>query len=130
MTSLAEDRDRDFAYAMPIDLAHRVAQQLVAGGRAVHGWLGIAGADLTAAQVSDLGVDAGAVVQEVADASPAAAAGLRPGDVITDVDGRAVPSMSILVVELRDRQPGEQVVLRYWRDGRPADATVTLADQP
>jgi S1-C subfamily serine protease len=130
MTSLAEDRDHDFAYAMPIDLAHRVAQQLVDGGRAVHGWLGIAGADLTAAQIRLLGVDAGAVVQEVAAGSPAAAAGLQPGDVITDIDGRAVPSMSILVVELRDRQPGEQVVVRYWRAGRPTEAPVTLADPP
>ena len=130
MTSLAGDGDDRFGFAIPIELAHRVAGQLAADGQAVHGWLGIAGADLIAAEADELGVPAGAMVREVAEGSPAAAAGLRPGDVITELDGSPVASMSALVVALRDHRPGHAVVVGYWRAGRHAETTAALSVKP
>lgn len=130
VTAQAVDPDDDFGFATPIALAHRVGQQLAHGGRAVHGWLGIAGTDLSAHRAATLGVSGGAVVREVTPGGPAATAGLRTGDVITDVDGRSVASMSALVVEMRDHEPGNTVLVGYRRDGRHHEATIPVSATP
>jgi serine protease Do len=96
----------------------------------VHGWLGVEGADLTAQQAKVMGVDGGAMVRVVAAGSPAASAGLVADDVITEVAGKHVTSISGLVVQLRAHDPGEQIVVGYWRQGQHAEATVTLAERP
>jgi len=66
----------------------------------------------------------------VAAGSPAAVAGLAPGDVITDLDGADVGSMSELVVRLRDHAPGSEVRVGYWRAGRHHETTVVLGERP
>jgi serine protease Do len=72
----------------------------------------------------------GAAIGGVAPGSPAAAAGLASGDVITELGGRTVRSISGLVVELRRHDPGDEVVVGYWREGHHAEATVTLGEHP
>jgi serine protease Do len=96
----------------------------------IHGWLGVEGTDLTSEQAKALRGVGGALVHTVAPGSPAATAGLAADDVITEVGGREVRSISGLVVELRRHDPGEQVVVGYWRDGQHGDATVTLGEHP
>lgn len=129
-TAVANEPGGRFGFATPIDLAHRVAGQLLATGHMVHGWLGVEGADLTAEQAEAMGVDGGALVRRVATGSPASAAGLIADDVITEVGGRRVSSISGLVVQLRTHDPGEEVAVGYWRHGRHAEATVILAERP
>lgn len=130
ITTAVADQTGGFGFATPIDLAHRVAEELLRTGHMVHGWLGVEGSDLTARQAEAIGVDGGAVVHKVATGSPAASAGLAPDDVITEIQGRQVSSISGLVVELRAHNPGEEVVVGYWRSGRHAETKVTLAERP
>lgn len=106
-------------YATPISVATAVADQLVASGRVVRGWLGIDGATRD-----------GAVVHGVKPSSPAAAAGLVAGDVITAVDGTSVASMSGLVARLRARRPGDIVRLSVRRAAETVELSVTLAEKP
>lgn len=129
-TAVASDAGGRFGFATPIDLAHRVAEQLLETGRMAHGWLGVEGADLGADDAQAIGVGGGAIVRAVADDSPAAAAGLEAGDVITEVDGVPVTSISGLVVALRAHDPGDDIVVGYWRAGRHDAASVTLAERP
>ncbi|MGQ0830976.1 MAG: S1C family serine protease [Microthrixaceae bacterium] len=118
-----------FCFATPIDVARRVAEQLLATGRMVHGWLGVEGAELTVAQVTEVG-SSGARVERVAAGSPAARAGLRAGDVITGLDAQRIGSVAALVVQLRAHEPGDVVVIRYRRAGASAQVTITLAQLP
>jgi putative serine protease PepD len=129
-TAVAEQPGGGFGFATPIDLARRVADQLLRTGRMVHGWLGVEGADLTAQQAKSMGVDGGALVRVVAAGSPAASAGLAADDVITELGGEQVASISGLVVQLRAHDPGTEVVVGYWRQGQHAETTVTLAERP
>ncbi len=129
-SAVAPDAGERFGFATPIDLAHRVADQLIATGHMVHGWLGVEGADLPADRAGAAGLPGGALVHGVAGQSPAAAAGLAAGDVIVGVDDRTVSSISSLVVQLRAHAPGDHVSLRYWRDGTVREATAVLAERP
>jgi S1-C subfamily serine protease len=117
-------------FATPIDIAHRVADELIANGHAVHVWLGIDGGDLDPAQASKLGVDGGAVVDHILRSSPAAQAGLQHADVITGVADHPVTSMAALMVTLRSRAPGDVVMLQVFRSGKPVTMPVTLARRP
>ena len=130
-TAVAEEPGGRFGFATPIDLAHRVADELLATGKVVHGWLGINGVDLTAAEADkrDL-AGGGALVRDIAAGSPAAAAGLLADDVITHVGANRVRTASALVVALREHRPGDTVVIRWWRDGERHEASIPLAARP
>ncbi|MEO7430328.1 MAG: trypsin-like peptidase domain-containing protein [Acidimicrobiales bacterium] len=130
VTAVADDPGGRLGFATPIDLAHQVAEQLLATGHMVHGWLGVDGEDLTASQARTMHVDGGATLQRVAPGSPAALAGLAADDVITEVDGQPVRSISNLVVRLRTHGPGEPVRIGYWRRGEHAEVTVSLVARP
>ena len=71
----------------------------------------------------------GAQVENVANGSPAAGAGLQAGDVITAVDGTAVSSPADLAQQVRSHQPGDQVTITYTRGGNSTDAPVQLGDR-
>jgi len=119
-----------FGFAIPIDLVRRMAEELVLSGKVTHGWLGIEGADLSDDAAETMEVPGGAVIRTVRDGSPAARSGLSADDVITSVGDHEVLSSSGLVVAVRDHQPGDQVVVGYWRDGRHRQATVTIDEHP
>lgn len=110
-----------FGYAVPAEKAEEVAGQLITRGRVAYPWLGVEG--------GDRGMDGGAVVQRVRPASPAAAAGLQEGDVVTSFGGRATPTMGALLLRLRAHRPGETVRLGLLRAGRQLDVPVTLAER-
>ena len=78
---------------------------------------------------SPTGDQQGAEVENVASGSPAAAAGLQEGDVITAVDGTAVTSPADLARLVRSHQPGDQVTIAYSRSGTAAEVQVQLADR-
>jgi putative serine protease PepD len=134
IVSALQDADQEhgarFGFATPIDLAHRVALQLIEAGHATHGWLGIEGTDLSDDEAAALGLPGGARVSGVDHGSPADRAGLDDGDVVTEVDGREVESMPGLAVEMRDYQPGDDVEVGYWRDGKHQTTKVQVGSRP
>jgi S1-C subfamily serine protease len=126
----ATDEAERFGFATPIDRAHRVAMQLIATGHATHGWLGVEGEDLSPDEAASLGVAGGARLRGVRQGGPADKAGLDDDDVITDVDGHEVDSMPGLAVEVRDHEPGDEVEVGYWRDGKHETAEVEVGERP
>ena len=107
-------------FAIPINEARAIAQQLIRTGKVQHATLGV-----TARSVTD-GARDGALVESVAAGSAAAAAGIKAGDVITRVGDKLVGGSDDLVVQVRTRNVGEKVELTYVRGGRTAKATATL----
>lgn len=117
------------SFATPIDTARRIAAQIILTGAAHHPWLGIEGSDLDARDAGDLELAGGAQVATVAEGSPADAAGLAPDDVITAVGDVRVASMADLVVELREHDPGDVVLIAYRRGGRAGFCVARLAER-
>ncbi|MFJ9679821.1 S1C family serine protease [Streptomyces sp. NPDC101194] len=116
-------------FAIPINQATNVAQQLIKTGQPVYP---VIGATVTmdektgGAVISDQGTGG---VAAVAKGGPAARAGLRAGDVITKFDDTVIDSGPTLIGEIWTHQPGDQVTLTYKRNGRTATAEVTLGER-
>jgi serine protease Do len=116
------------AFAIPIDVALKVKDQIVATGKASHGRLGVTVQDLSAPLAESFGLKKpdGALVSQVAPGSAAAAAGLKPGDVITHVNGEALARSGSLSSVIGMSAPGEKVRLSVWRDQKAIDIEAKL----
>ena len=112
-------------FAIPVNRAIKIAADLVDFGSVQAPWLG---ADLDDAQLRSR--RAVVVVTAVLQAGPAGRAGMRPGDVITHVDGRAVASRADLNARLAERNPGATLKLTLLRDGRTASLSVRSTAVP
>lgn len=110
-------------FAIPSNLAKRVAESLIAGEKASHGKLGISVGD---ASGSADAVQSGALVRDVSAGSPAAQAGLRNGDVVISLNGVPVMDGTSLSGLVRYYPAGTDVELAYIRDGRVNTTNVTL----
>jgi serine protease Do len=119
-------------FAVPINQAVVILPQLKTRGRVSRGFIGVTLTDVTPGlqRALDLPVARGAMVQDVSPQSPAERAGLRPYDVIVDVDGRAVETNEELIRDISARQPGTVSRLDVLRDGRRQTLTVKLAERP
>jgi putative serine protease PepD len=110
-------------FAIPIDQARRIANELVRTGQATQAILGVT------VPVSRPG-DRGAEVQQVVDGGAAAAAGIKAGDVITKVNDRMIDSGDALIAAIRSQPPGSQVELTVnGPGGDPRQVQVTLGSQ-
>jgi len=117
-------------FATPIDVARSVGEDIITTGRAVHAWIGVQGSDLDRRTAGELGVEGGARVERVVEASPADDAGVTPSDVIVAIEEEAVASMSALVIALRERAPGDEIALDVVRDGDRREVAVSLIERP
>ena len=119
-------------FATPINLARAVLDQLRASGHVVRGWLGVSiqplGPDLR--QALGLGEQAGALVADVTRNSPAERAGLKRGDVIVAMNGKAVVEPGALSREIAMMRPGSETELRVLRDGRERNVSVKVGELP
>lgn len=109
-------------FAIPINTAKQVAQQLIDKGKVTHAFLGVSLA--SAAEGAS-----GALVSEVTADSPAAQAGIKQGDLITKINETVVDDGTTVVGAVRGFKPGQKVTVTYVRDGRTQTATVTLAEK-
>ena len=116
-------------FAIPANLAKSVVTQLADSGHVVRGWLGVAIQPVTPdlAKSFNLPAPSGALVSSVMDNSPAMAAGVKQGDIITEYDGRKVARADDLPKAVADTPVGRQVPLAIVRDGKPMTLKVTVA---
>jgi serine protease Do len=118
------------SFAIPIDYAFNVADQLMKTGRVTRGRIGVGIQNVTKDLADSLGLGKaqGAVVGNVEEGSPAAKAGLEVGDVILKIDGRPVEGSADLSRTIRALKPGSKVNLNVWRSGKPRDLTVVVSE--
>jgi putative serine protease PepD len=124
--------DEGVGLATSMDEAWVLADALIAEGVVHHVWLGIEGDDLDATDSSVAGLppgQGGVLVERVMAGSPAEAAGIQAGDVLTAVGGRTIGSMSDLVLELRDYAPDETAVLALQRGEQTLQVAVDLVER-
>jgi serine protease Do len=116
------------AFAIPINVALKVKDQIVATGKAQHARLGVTIQDLNQTLAQSFGLDKpdGALIANVAPGSAAAAAGLKSGDVVTEVNGEAIVRSGSLSSRIGLATPGESVKLKVWRDKAPQETDVKL----
>ncbi|HWX78165.1 MAG TPA: DegQ family serine endoprotease [Candidatus Acidoferrales bacterium] len=121
-------------FAIPIDLAKKIADQLRKNGRVVRGWLGIRAQDVSPQLASSLNlirpaVDM-AVVTEVAENSPAAEAGVKAGDVILEFNGKPVPKSHEFPSVIADTPPGQKVSLKIIHEKKEQTIAVKIGELP
>ena len=115
-------------FAIPSNMARNVMDQLVQGGTVRRGLLGVTVQNVNSDLAKSLGLEkvAGALVSSVSPDGPAARAGVKRGDVVTELDGVAVSDSNSLRNHIARTQPGSSVRLKVLRDGRPHDLTARL----
>src|SRR5262249_42001073 len=125
-----------YGFAIPVNEVRRVATLLVKEGRVRYPYLGLLLTDvkdLDEAQKAKLGKSVppqGAVVQELTPGGPAGKAGMRPGDVITEVNNQKIAGAGDVVDYVSGQNIGTKVTLHYVREGKPAQTQVALAELP
>jgi len=117
-------------FAIPVDLANRIADEIIATGTVTHAFFGLQTVPIPPAAAEQAGLPEGLFVQAVTPGGPAATAGLRAEDVITKIDGMPATSNIQLQELTLTKKPGDTVSIEYTRAGQSATATVTLAAQP
>lgn len=124
-TTSSESGSIGLGFAIPVNLADLIAGQLIEDGTAEHAFLGVGLSDNTA--TADGVTRSGAEVRTITSGSPAAEAGVREGDVIVAIDGKAVAGAESLTGYVRAYASGSEVTLTLVRDGQAQDVDVTLA---
>jgi putative serine protease PepD len=117
-------------FAIPVELAESVADEIIATGRVTHAFFGVQTVPIPPAAAAQAGLPEGLYVQAVTPGGPAATAGLRADDVITTIDGQPATSNIQLQELTLTKKPGDTVSIGYTRAGRSATTTVTLGAQP
>jgi serine protease Do len=118
-------------FAMPSNTVVSVYNDLISPShKVVRGSIGIQfRPNLSGAINRIYGFKNGVLVQQVQPGGPADKGGLKPGDIITHIDGRPIKDGDDLVNEIASRKPGSSIRLGFLRDGKPTDATVTIGDR-
>jgi serine protease Do len=123
-------------FAIPSDMIKHVVTQLISGGKVVRGYLGVAAQEISPQVAQAMGLPTadptndGALVAAVSAGSPAAHAGLQPGDVITKVDGAVVTNPNDLAADIANVIPGHDTAITYVRGGKPHDISVAVTVMP
>ncbi len=120
-------------FAIPVNLARHVFRQIIRYGHVIEGWIGVAGQTLTPMLARALKLPAdtrGVLIAGVYRQSPAAQAGLEPGDIITSIDGHPLLTANDALVQITDTNPGVKITLTVLHRGARQTKTVTVASRP
>jgi serine protease Do len=119
-------------FAIPINMAKHVMQDIINTGKVTHGYLGV-GINLV---TDDLAKEfhapdtSGALIADVTPGGPADKAGLKNGDIIRKLNGKTIGDYAQLTVMVTEMNPGTEVTLDILRDGKPMTVRVTLGERP
>ena len=116
-------------FAVPATSVTAVADQLIETGEVRPGFLGIEGGDVSPEAAEAFGVPEGAVIADIVPGSAADDAGLQAEDVIIALDGEPIDSMLGLSSRILVHQPGDEVTIRFVRDGQQQETTVALGER-
>ena len=124
--------NQGIGFAIPINMARNVMDQIVAHGKVVRGYIGVRIQDVTPDIAKQFGLNEthGALIGDVTPDTPGARAGLKRGDIILTVNGQETTDANQLHLEIAQIAPGTSIKLKIWRDGRAQDTTLTLAELP
>jgi serine protease Do len=119
-------------FAIPSNMAKRVASELRTSGKVTRGWLGVSLQPLTPELATSFGAKdtKGALIADVSADSPAARAGLKSGDVITEFNGKKIDDPSALARAVGLAKPGEMSKVRVWRDRQEKTVDLKLGELP
>jgi Do/DeqQ family serine protease len=119
-------------FAIPIGTVKMVMQQLIEHGYVIRGWLGVELQDLTAELAESFGLESqrGAVIAGVFPNSPAAKAGLLPGDVITHINELAITDATGMMNTIAAFPPGSHINLRFLHQGNETLAEASISERP
>ncbi len=120
-------------FAIPVNLARHVFRQIVEYGHVIEGWIGVVGQTLSPALAQTLKLPGrihGVLVDGVYPKSPAQRGGLRPGDIISAIDGHPLQSANKALLTIADTKPGTRLALTILRAGHPVTLTVSVATRP
>ncbi len=119
-------------FAIPINMAQAIQQQLLKHGKVTRGWLGVVIQDVTDELAKSFNLDntKGVLISEVADDSPAKEGGMLSGDVITRLNGSEVKDVTVLRNKIALILPGTKVSIEVIRDGKKKKLTVKIGEQP
>ncbi len=125
-------RYQGYGFAIPINLAKTVAEDLILHGKVERGYIGvsISAVDATVAKAAGLDKIEGVLVQDLVEGGAAKDAGIKEGDIILSVDGKLVKAPNELQSIIAGRHPGEKVVLQIWRDKTAIEKNVILKPRP
>lgn len=117
-------------FAIPINLARPAITQLIEYGRTRRGWLGVRIQQVTDDIAESLGLDKarGALVASITETGPAEKAGLQPGDIILDFDGKPITEMRNLPRLVAETKIGAKAKVTYWRDGKERTTSVEVGE--
>ena len=114
-------------FAIPVSLARKVMEQIIATGRVSRGWLGVSARDVVS---QTNGAGTGAVLLELLRGGPADKAGLRTDDTVIAIGDKAIPDTAALITETAGLQPGTRVTFKVLRGGQNLAITVELGRRP
>ncbi|MFV1991353.1 MAG: S1C family serine protease, partial [Acidimicrobiales bacterium] len=118
-------------FAVPIDIASRVANELIETGEVRHAWIGITGGDPSDATLTEVGIPGGVEIQSIVEDGPASELAIGPMDIIIAIDGMEVQSMTGLILRLRDLSSGDVVDLQYITpSGSKVTESIELGTRP
>lgn len=119
-------------FAIPSDTVQSVLDDLIKQGKVRRGWLGVEIQDVTPTIADYFGLPEpeGVVLRNILQGGPAEKAGLKQGDIITDMEGKKVKNTDDLLEIIREAGPGKKVQLTAWRDKKSEKYTATLTERP
>jgi len=124
--------NQGIGFAIPINMAHGVMDQLIAHGKVIRGYLGVYIQSVTPELAKSFGLANanGALIGDVTPNSAAAKAGIQKGDVVTELNGEKIETSNELRLRISQTSPGTAVHLKLLRDGKPRDVSLSLDQYP
>lgn len=118
-------------FAIPSNMARHIVDQLKSGKKVSRGWMGVGIQEVDANTAKALGLPqhTGALIGSVMEGEPADKAGVKPGDVVLEVNGRDIPDSNALLRVISEQKPGSVAKLVVWRDGAKKELSIKLSER-